>query len=41
MIWMERARKVMRFKKNDTENELQCDSYALLKKGMNGNQMTT
>jgi hypothetical protein len=41
MIRMERDRKVMRFKKKMAlKTNFGCESYVLLKKGINGNQRT-
>ena len=42
MFWMERSKKVRWFKKKTAlKTDFRCESYALLKKCINGNQMTT
>jgi hypothetical protein len=38
---MESSQKNRLFKKNGTENDFRCESYALFKKGINGNQSAT
>jgi hypothetical protein len=41
MVWMERSRKNRLFKKKTLKTDFGCESYALLKKGINGNQRAT